>query len=347
MFYRSQRMEGAVLERLGFRTDRIHLGTGGPKIYKSRLRSGFAGRASIPTAIFIRKPFGRFGNQYFQLINALALGNRWGTRGLIAPGNVVVPRMDPLGLQALGWVVKADEQVVNWKPLGDSLFQQIKPRKPALHLAFNTFFASVPGQLEMPVSLKESTDAAQAVANVWAQPAPAPLKESHLVIHLRSGDVFRPDPHPQYGQPPLSFYTKILDHRDWENVTLVRQDATHPLESALASEIARRGIELQLRSGSFDEDLNFLLSASTLVSSLGTFVPAVVGLSKNIKSLYEFEAPHRVARSVSTWRVTDEPGDYRSQLLSQNWEGSKEQIDLMLNYPETRLALEHSPREVA
>ena len=38
-----------------------------------------------------------------------------------------------------------------------------------------------------------------------------PQFEKALVVHLRSGDIFRKDrPNPNYGQPPLFFYYKVL-----------------------------------------------------------------------------------------------------------------------------------------
>ncbi|CAM9552717.1 unnamed protein product [Choristocarpus tenellus] len=43
----------------------------------------------------------------------------------------------------------------------------------------------------------------------------------HLVIHIRSGDVYSEDPHPGYGQPPLEYYIDILGARDWSRVSIL------------------------------------------------------------------------------------------------------------------------------
>ena len=50
-----------------------------------------------------------------------------------------------------------------------------------------------------------------------------------MVVHLRSGDVFGTDPHPDYRPPALGYYTSAIAHAGPGAVRLVCQDRVHPL----------------------------------------------------------------------------------------------------------------------
>ncbi|KAG5183319.1 hypothetical protein JKP88DRAFT_290443 [Tribonema minus] len=58
------------------------------------------------------------------------------------------------------------------------------------------------------------------------RPSPAsaePPAPPSSVMHLRLGDVWARRPHKRYGQPPLSWYTAVLQHRAWRSVVLVTE----------------------------------------------------------------------------------------------------------------------------
>jgi len=162
------------------------------------------------------------------------------------------------------------------------------------------------------------------------------LPSDHLVIHLRGGDVFQNRRPAGYGQPPLGFYTAILDLEKWSHVTIVREDELNPVTEPLVSECAARSIGVSQQSQSLQDDLRLLLSASSLVAGRGTFIPAVVGLSKSVRKVYYCEDKFVVmpeARNVSFIRGLDTKGHYRKSILSRNWQDSPEQRELMLKYP--------------
>ncbi|EDZ92861.1 protein of unknown function DUF268 [Limnospira maxima CS-328] len=163
-----------------------------------------------------------------------------------------------------------------------------------------------------------------------------PLGDKDLVIHIRSGDIFRPhNPHPVYGQPPLSFYQKIITLQPWNSISLVFENKSNPIIEPLIDFAKAYCLQVRVISGSLREDIEYLLKAKTLVVSMGTFAPAVTTISMNIKTVYYFE------NSFNTWgnpnilcvRVIDKKGTYKFEILNRNWQNTNEQRQLMLSYP--------------
>ena len=170
-----------------------------------------------------------------------------------------------------------------------------------------------------------------------------PGDSSAVTIHLRGGDVFGTREAKNYGQPPLSFYQKVLEHCRARHVHIVYQDELNPVLAGLISLCEEKSIEYTTQSASLTEDIETLMGAQTLVAGRGTFLPAVVGLSPLIKRVYYFEdkfilQPPR--RGFEVFRVFDSHGDYRKDVLSGNWENRPEQRALMLSYPPSKLKIE-------
>ena len=42
------------------------------------------------------------------------------------------------------------------------------------------------------------------------------LNENYLIIHIRSGDIFRKNPHSNYVPPPLSYYMNQINIKNSE-----------------------------------------------------------------------------------------------------------------------------------
>jgi hypothetical protein len=169
------------------------------------------------------------------------------------------------------------------------------------------------------------------------------LPEDHLVIHLRGGDVFGPRKPGSYGQPPLSYYELILDSGQWSGVTVVHQDQKNPVLDPLLAMCRKRQIPVSHQTGTLLEDLPTLLRASTLVAGRGTFIPAIAGLARGVKTVYFFEDKFSVFPAVPDLRiirVRDRHGDYVEKTLSGNWANTPEQRALMLEYPMSSLVIE-------
>lgn len=161
------------------------------------------------------------------------------------------------------------------------------------------------------------------------------LLPDHLVIHIRGGDVFQNRRPAGYGQPPLGFYEAILDRKTWSHVTIIREDELNPVLEPLVKACLKRSIPVTEQSQTLKEDLEFLLSASSIVAGRGTFIPAVVGLSKRIKEVFYCEDKFVVAPGVdgvNVLRGIDIHGQYRDKILSRNWRDTPDQREMMISY---------------
>ena len=159
---------------------------------------------------------------------------------------------------------------------------------------------------------------------------------SVLTIHLRSGDVYGENPHPAYGQPPLSFYEAIIGQKNWSEVRLVSEDQESPCWGALVETCSRRGIPLRLLGESFEEALTELASASNLVASRGTFIPAILFLFPKKRRVYFFGRGFYLLNSGHNLELVeceDVGQQYTESNLSGDWKNTATQRDLMLTYP--------------
>lgn len=171
------------------------------------------------------------------------------------------------------------------------------------------------------------------------------LPSDHLVIHLRGGDVFGPRKPRAYGQPPLAFYELILKRYPWSAVTIVHEDFANPVLDGIVAASTALNIPITHQSGSVPEDIAVLMTARSLAAGRGTFVPAIVGLSRCVERVFFFEDKFSLfpdRETLDIQRIFDSGGDYVAAVLSHNWENSDEQRDLMLSYPVQNLTVENS-----
>ena len=161
------------------------------------------------------------------------------------------------------------------------------------------------------------------------------LGENDIVIHLRSGDVFRKyRPPPGYILPPLSFFISLLEKLpNKEKIIVLAEDDRNPI----LGEFQQRYPQLEWKKQSLEEDIAILLGAKNLIESFGTFTPSLLLLSKNIKNIYRSSYQLNLQKeffpNVNFPNVNIEIVDleeYRN--LMYPWKNTKEQIKIMLEY---------------
>lgn len=161
-----------------------------------------------------------------------------------------------------------------------------------------------------------------------------------LTIHLRSGDVFS-HPYPSdHGQPPFSFYSKVIDSHEWSKVVIVAEDRANPNMELIESNLSRNELSYRLEIGTIEDAFSAIGSASNLVMSAGSFNAAVLAISGRLPDrvfVFGTEALPLQLRGVV--RIIDEKGTYVNSILNDNWAGTEEQLELMRNYPESSLTL--------
>ena len=110
------------------------------------------------------------------------------------------------------------------------------------------------------------------------------LNENDLVIHIRSGDIFRRRrPHRKYMPPPLSYYIKEINKYNYEKIYIVCEDRVNPVVNKLL-ELYENAIH---NKNTLKEDIRIILGAKNIMYSIGTFIPSLMLLSNNIKFIHK------------------------------------------------------------
>lgn len=268
------------------------------------------------------EPYGRMGNNLLQIANAVLLARALDLRFV---------RLPPMELVALPEPVTVGDLTL----------------LPANHTlsGLGGFVSSgffVGARLErMGVTMERRRIALQKyIQPHLTVPIAAPETEGCLSIHLRSGDVFGPNPHASYAQPPLAFYLNVIDDARKrlaiDRVRLVYEDRQNPCVDALETSVREAGLSLEAQSGTFLGDVSTLLSARHLVFGYGTFGLGICLLSNAAESVYCFGGcghPYSQLPSIKYLRVLDDlSGDYPR---IGNWKASNEQRAIMLSLPKS------------
>lgn len=303
-----------------------------PKIYVIWSRLLGAGmRKNYRIALFTPE-LGRFGNMTRRLVRAMHASLASNFSGVVVPNDVIFSER---------WFHPGAGEVVggNFLWLGaDSEFR--RSSVPILVVA-DFFYGESPQQT---LSLEKAEVAWLHLRSRLKISVPKKSTGPKiLTIHVRGGDVFGPRTPSSYGQPPLSFYALVIDSQEWEKVTVVHQDMSNPTLQGILDHCASSEIPVATHCGTDTQDVSALLSAEHIVAGRGTFIPAVAGLSPFCRSVYFFEdkcAIEPPRESITMFRVADFIGEYRESVLSGNWKNSKEQRDLMVEYPVSSLRME-------
>jgi hypothetical protein len=173
----------------------------------------------------------------------------------------------------------------------------------------------------------------------------SPPADDELVIHLRSGDIFGSQPHPNYRQPPLSFYQSVIQFlkpRGIDRVCLVYEDRGNPCIAALETWLELVRLPFRSQSGTVEEDIAFLLQAKHLVFGTGTFGFGICLLAGSIETIHAFDqwGLYENLPNINTLRLAQ---DIDSGYIPKNgWTNSPEQRNLMLDFPANLLAFRDS-----
>lgn len=165
-----------------------------------------------------------------------------------------------------------------------------------------------------------------------------------LSIHIRSGDIFSTWVDPNYVQPPLSFYTKIIkrlrDERKIRSVMLVYENRMNPVIEILEQYLLKNLIPYTVQSGKLNEDINALISQKYLAFGFGTFGLGICMLSEKIDTVFCFSSGfsqgYEFLETVDKYVETiDKDGRY---IRPGEWDNSETQRFAMINYPEKSLS---------
>jgi hypothetical protein len=153
----------------------------------------------------------------------------------------------------------------------------------------------------------------------------APLGEKDLVIHIRSGDIFNAGgEHGAYLTPPFSYYAHIIEKNHYETIYLIAEDTKNPCIRKLLE--AYPNIKFTIQT--LEKDVQIVLAAVNIVMSIGTFLPELLYLSNNIRTIYhpsyfKYSNPDCITHSI-------ELGEYYKAMFP--WKNAPAQNEYMLTY---------------
>ena len=152
-----------------------------------------------------------------------------------------------------------------------------------------------------------------------------PLGNNDLVIHIRSGDIFRgTGAHIGYLSPPLSYFKNIIEQNNYDNIYLVAEDTVNPCINRLLELYPRIIFKIQ----TLEQDIKLILAATNIVISIGTFIPELLNLSNNIKNIYR---PSYVYCNKPDCKIhITDLNEYKKSMLP--WKNTPKQHEIMVNY---------------
>lgn len=254
--------------------------------------------------IEIQKWYGRLGNNIIQLVNAIHIAVHYNY-------NIILPKHNYFALQ---YIIINHDININSKRLHDQYFFFYNTRIKGIN---NTIF------------YQNKVKVYDILRSMFVAKPNGDLLENDVVIHIRSGDIFGPRPHPNYIMPPLSYYTDILNKRNFNRIIIVAEDNLNPCIPALLKLYPNS----YFKKDTLSNDINKILGCRNIIESFGTFIPYILLFSNNIKHIYrpsyQFNPDYSMLTSHPDIHITD-LNPYKKLLTP--WINTTEQRDIMLNY---------------
>lgn len=249
--------------------------------------------------------FGRLGNNIRQVYNALVIATFYNY-------NIIIPKHTYFNTT---YIVINDKINHHHKTIIDKhdffYSNKISFTHTLQHSDFNTYNSTV----------------VQYLKDIFIVQNTLTLDPDDLVIHLRGGDIFNNNPHNGYIQPPLSFYTNIINNNTFKDIHIVSEDTTNPCVNRLLQLFPN----IKFKKQSLKDDINLILGAHNVICSYGTFVPSLLLLSTNIKHVHyvNYLSLSTLFSSTISCHIYDF-ANYHKQMSP--WKNTTSQRNLMLEY---------------
>ena len=297
------------------------------RVYRPWHRSAKSWGTKFSPDVLVVAQHGRFGNMIRQISLAIAAAEKLGIREVLVKSLPEFPKGT--------WVLDNGVALTH-----DSLLRPRMIARTSLALGGDFF---VKPRLPVEVDDVDFDVIGRSLAEIMGLAPVGEFNADSLVIHFRSGDAFSGSPHAALGQPPFSFYEKVIDHENPTGIVLVYENRANPVIEKVESFIADRGIPYSVSSGGFRDDLEILLRARNLVTAQGTLAEAILLLSSSIERWISFgENPRLYFRRRalgSMVSVFDPSEQYSESILRGNWRNSREQQELMMEFGAEKLEL--------
>jgi len=147
------------------------------------------------------------------------------------------------------------------------------------------------------------------------------IKSNDLLIHIRSGDIFKNNPHGGYTPPPLSYYIHIIDTNTYNNIYLIAENKANPCIQRLLDLYPN----IKFTEQSLTLDLELVLGAQNIVSSVGSFIPSILQLSPRSHNVY---SPAYDNQNINKYNI--KLGKYKT--LMSPWKNTPTQRNILLTH---------------
>jgi len=252
--------------------------------------------------IIINSWYGRLGNNILQLTNAILIA-------LYYKYNIIIPDHNYFNKT---YIIINDKIDIN---------------DPKIFGDINLYFRNHIDNIEKSLLDLNHEKAIEILRNCFKFPIiNNDFNENDVVIHMRGGDIFGKYPHHNYINPPLSYYINILINKQFNKIYLISEDNKNPCIKNLISKYPKIIHKIQ----SLDEDIKIILQAPNIITSFGTFIPALLSMSTNIKNIYKpnYDFNNLLLKNVNIYETF--LTTYRNMMYP--WKNLKKQKIIMLTY---------------
>jgi hypothetical protein len=168
------------------------------------------------------------------------------------------------------------------------------------------------------------------------------INKDDLFIHIRSGDIFQNknnlDYAPDYAQPPLCFYIKIIEKFQFNDIYIISSDDIY---NPVIKELKIKFPKIIYHENALEKDIAYLVNGYNIVGSISSFLISSIKLNDNLKYLWEYDrypmcskmfhshhSIYNIKRKYTIYQM--EPSEiYKKEMIV--WKGSDQQIQIMLN----------------
>ena len=158
------------------------------------------------------------------------------------------------------------------------------------------------------------------------------ISENDIGIHIRSGDIKKKkNPQGYYVQPPLNYYTEIINNNLNRSIIIVFENTNNPIINKL-KDIYKDYTNIKFQSSTLELDIYTLSKCKILVWGTGSFCIIPYCLSNSIKkniipnTFYGCIRFFKNNKSSNNVLFIDLPN------YIHGWKNTNEQHNIMLNY---------------
>lgn len=251
--------------------------------------------------LYINEWYGRFGNNILQIIRAIHIGINYKYKQINLPNhNFIITKN-----------IVLNSHEIDKKEIRDNFFniKKYNLQDPEPYVMKNYFNKYIKNILKINYYDKDNYDS------------------STLHIHIRSGDIFKNNPHPFYVPPPMYYYKKIIENNSWTKIIVVYEDDKNPCINLLKKNYNN----ICFQSKNLNDDLLELSKSKNLAIGFGTFGLLNYFLSNNIEQIfipdYAFSEMPK-----GNWGIKINIINFPNYIKCGEWKITNENLNKVINY---------------